>query len=52
MNDRTLTKPAQLTVKAANAVHDGKGGFFQIGWKFAPVDAAAAKALKAKGFAA
>lgn len=37
-----------LTVKVANAVYDGKGGFLPVGATFDAVDAAS---LKAKGLA-
>ena len=40
-------KPVEgVTVKVANAVHDGKGGFFAVGTVIQPHDEAA---LKAKG---
>lgn len=37
-----------LTVKVANAIHDGKGGFLPVGAKFDAVDG---ESLKAKGLA-
>lgn len=37
-----------LTVKAADAIHDGKGGFLSVGDTFEPADA---DSLKAKGLA-
>lgn len=40
-----------LTVKVANAIHDGKGGFLSVGAVFAPADEAAGEALKARGLA-
>lgn len=43
---------AQMTVKAADTVADGKGGFLPVGAKFEPVDAAARKSLADKGLAA
>jgi hypothetical protein len=40
-----------LTVKKAEAVFDGQGGFLPVGAKFDAVDDNAAAALIAKGFA-
>lgn len=40
-----------LTVKVADAIHDGEGGFLPVGAKFDPVDDDAVKSLKAKGLA-
>lgn len=41
----------QLTVKRAEAIHDGKGGFLPVGAKFDAADKDAAEALKARGLA-
>ena len=45
--DATPTKGA-LTVKVADMIHDGLGGFLPVGHKF---DAADGESLKAKGLA-
>lgn len=44
-------KQGALTVKVANAIHDGDGGFYPVGHKFDAADDAAAKSLIAKGLA-
>lgn len=41
-----------LTVKVADVIADGKGGFLPVGAKVEPVDATARKSLADKGFAA
>lgn len=40
-----------LTVKVADAISDGEGGFLAVGSKFTPADDEAAESLKAKGLA-
>lgn len=40
-----------LTVKVANAIHDGKGGFMPVGSKTIPTDDEARASLIAKGLA-
>lgn len=40
-----------LTVKVANAIHDGKGGFLPVGGVFMPADEPARASLIAKGLA-
>jgi len=44
-------RPAKpvLTVKKADTIHDGKGGFYPVGHVIEPVDADAAEQLKARG---
>lgn len=40
-----------LTVKVADAIHDGEGGFLAVGAKTVPVDEEARASLIAKGLA-
>lgn len=40
-----------LTVLKAEAIHDGKGGFYPVGAKIVPVDEVARASLIAKGLA-
>ncbi|MXO72874.1 hypothetical protein [Alteraurantiacibacter buctensis] len=40
-----------LTVKKAEAIHDGEGGFLPVGASFSPADEAAGAELVAKGLA-
>lgn len=52
VNTRQDPKHPQLTVKVADAVHDGLGQYLPVGAKIVVADAEAARSLKAKGFAA
>jgi hypothetical protein len=38
-----------LTVKVANMLHDGQGGFYPVGHKFDPVTKEVGELLKARG---
>ena len=40
-----------LTVKKADTIHDGEGGFLAVGDEFEPADEEAGESLKAKGYA-
>jgi len=42
-------KKNEVTVKVADKVANGQGGFFRVGTKFEPCDADAAKELKSRG---
>lgn len=44
-------KVQTLTVKVANAIHDGEGGFYPVGHEIVPVDEVARASLIAKGLA-
>lgn len=48
---RKAKQDGALTVKVADAIHDGEGGFYPVGHKFNPVDDEAGEGLKAKGLA-
>lgn len=50
---RTRKVPAKgaMTVKVANAIHDGKGGFYPVGAQIVPTDEVARASLIAKGLA-
>lgn len=43
------SKAKEVTVKVGGRIGDGKGGYFEKGDKFTPVDDDAAESLKAKG---
>ena len=45
------TATLEMTVKQADAISDGKGGYLKKGDKFTPVDDEAKESLKAKGLA-
>ena len=48
---RKVPVEGAMTVKVANAIHDGKGGFYPVGAKIVPVDEVARASLIAKGLA-
>lgn len=48
---RKVPVEGAMAVKVANAIHDGKGGFYPVGAKIVPVDEVARVSLIAKGLA-
>jgi hypothetical protein len=50
-DEQTEAEAEQMTVLVANAIHDGKGGFLEVGALTTPVDDVARASLIAKGFA-
>lgn len=46
-----VAKSKTLTVKKADSIHDGEGGFLPVGATFTPADDDSADALKARGIA-
>ncbi len=48
---RPKKQEGELTVKVADAISNGEGGYLTVGEKFSAPDPEAAESLKAKGLA-